>query len=156
MNRIWSLDGYPYLPFCDKSPFQGELFSPLATSADDIALEHDRYGWHLTFNTAKQWKHLEQTLSLISFRLKKWFQASSPPVGFNLTVPELPSKFGYFMAHSTDTEALCCLRSSLDAFAVYFAFVSFIAALCQFTGEARGTPAWLICLDPPDDIPLNY
>ena len=156
MNHIWSLDGYPYLPFCDKSPFQGELFALLATSANDIVLEHDCYGWHLTGNTAKQWKLLEQTLSLISLRLKKWFQASSPPVGFKVTVSELLSEFGYFTAHSTDTEARCRLRSSLDAFAVYFAFVSFLAALCQFTGKVRGTPAWLVCLDPPDDIPLNY
>lgn len=46
-NHLWSLDGYPYLGFCDKFPFQGELFSLLAVSVDDIPLEHDRYGWHL-------------------------------------------------------------------------------------------------------------
>jgi hypothetical protein len=36
---------------------------------------------------------------------------------------------------------------------VYFAYVSFLAALCQFTGKATETPAWLICLEHPDDIP---
>ena len=39
---------------------------------------------------------------------------------------------------------------------MYFAYVSFVAALCQFTGKARGAPAWLVCLEPPEDIPPEY
>jgi hypothetical protein len=39
---------------------------------------------------------------------------------------------------------------------VYIAYVSFLAALCQFTGKATDPPAWLACLQPPDIIPREF
>ena len=156
-SHLWALDGYPYLAFCDKLPFQGELFNLLAGSVEDMRLDHDRHGWHLPRETTKSWKLLEHTLRHIATLLTRWFHAAAPKFPFFLLIkPEPPSKFGYFTTHSTEDAARSGLRSSLDAFAVYLAYVSFLAALCQFTGDATDFPAWLACLGPPDDIPRQF
>jgi len=128
-SHRWALDGYPYLAFCDKLPFQGELLTLLAGSVQDMRLDHDHHGWHLPHKTTKLWKQLEHTLYHIAKQLKEWFHASSPYFPFFLVIePQLPSKFGYFTTHSTEDAAQSCLRSSLDSFSVYIAYVSFLAA----------------------------
>jgi len=149
-SHRWALDGYPYLAFCDKLPFQGELLTLLAGSVEDMRLDHDRHGWHLPRETTKSWKQLEHTLRHIAKQLKEWFHASSPYFPFFLVIePQLPSKFGYFTTHSTEDAARSGLRSSLDSFSVYIAYVSFLAALCQFTDKAGDPPSWLKCLERP-------
>ena len=60
------------------------------------------------------------------------------------------------MSHPTETAAQLGLTLSLDAFAVYFAYVSFLVAVGQFTGKPRHTPAWLTCLDPPDVVSPEF
>jgi hypothetical protein len=154
-NRLWSLDGYPYLAFCDKLPFQGKLFALLAGPVDNMLLENDRHGWHLPYGTAKLWKQLEQMLRLIAKLLMDWFQAASPNIKIFLIHAQLPSKFGYFSAHPTEDTARRSLSRSLDAFAVYLAYISFLVALSEFTSKATDTPAWLIWLENPDDIPAE-
>ena len=64
--------------------------------------------------------------------------------------PPLPSQCGYFSAHSTEDIAGLHIRRSLDAFAVFFAYVSFLAAVSQFTGQETETPTWLLHLENPD------
>lgn len=100
-----------------------------------MLLEHDRYNWHLPHDTAKSWKQLEQTLRGIAKKLRDWFRAASPPKHFLLHEPKFPSEYGYFSSHPTEVAARSGIRRSLDAFAVYFSYVSFLVALCQFTGK---------------------
>jgi hypothetical protein len=147
-NHIWAFDGYPYLGFCDKSPFEGEFFTLLAGPVEDIPLQHDRYGWHLYPDTSKSWKLFEHSLRRIGTHAKRWFYAIFPNYPFFLLIePDFPSKFGYFSTHKTEDEARSGLRSSLDAFVVYTAYLSFIAALCRFIGLSESSPAWLPRLD---------
>jgi hypothetical protein len=87
----------------------------------------------------------------IAQRLKQWFHVTG-----SILEPKFPSAYGYFSTHSTETAARLALRRSLDAFAVYFAYVSFFVAVGQFTGKPRHTPAWLTCLEPPDVMPPEF
>ena len=138
------LDGYPYLGFCDKSPFECELFSLFNKPVEDMPLEHDRHGWHLNHETTKSWKKLEQSLRRIGEYVKSWFYAGSLNLPFfHLIEPDIPSKFGYFSAQTTEDAARSGLRSSLDAFVVYSAYLSFLASLCQFIGLSERFPSWL-------------
>ena len=142
-NRAWALDGYPYLGFCDKFPFQDEFLTVLG---EDTPLQHDRYGWHLHHETTKSWKELEQTLRRIAKHLKGWFHDMIPNFPFFFLIePEIPSKFGYFTAHPTEDAARSGLSSSLDGFVVYSAYVSFLAALCHFNNPTRLSwfPPWM-------------
>ncbi len=120
-----------------------------------MLLDHDRHGWHLPHDTAKSWKQLEQTLCYIAKRLRDWFRAASPTKQFLHIEPKFPSDYGYFSSHSTEVAARSGISHSLDAFAVYLAYVSFLVAICQFTGKPTNTPGWLICLEPPDVIPCE-
>ena len=148
-NHVWALDGYPYLGFCDKSPFQGEFFTLLASPVEHMLLEHDRFGWHLSRETAKSWKLLEQSLRRIGAHVKRWFHEGFPTFPFFLLIePEVSSKFGYFSAHTTEDAARSGLRSSLDAFVVYTAYISFYAALCQFIGPPKAVLSRLPKMDP--------
>ena len=70
--------------------------------------------------------------------------------------PKFPSAYGYFSSHSTENAARSDFRRSMDAFAVYFAYVSFLVAVGQFTGKPSGTPAWLTCLEAPDVLPPEF
>ena len=72
-NHVWALDGYPYLAFCDKFPFEGDLLTLLSSPAEDIPLEHDHHGWHLHREATKAWKQLEQSLRRIATHVKSWF-----------------------------------------------------------------------------------
>jgi hypothetical protein len=147
-KQRWSLDAYPYLGFCDSSPFQGELFAPLA---GQVILEHDRFGWHLSHETAKSWKTLEQALRRIATLLKDCAKPASPNFArLFFRDPPIPSSCGYFLAHSTEDIARAQVGSSLDAFAVFFAYVSFLAAVSQFSGQETETPTWLIHLENSD------
>ena len=150
-KRLWAVEFHPYLAFCDESPFQGQLFGVLGGSVDAMHLDHDRHGWHLSHETAKSWKEREQTLRQIAKRLRQWFHVAG-----SILEPKFPSGYGYFSSYSTETAARSGLRRSLDAFAVYFAYVSFLVAVGQFTGKPRHTPAWLTCLEPPDVIPPEF
>ena len=114
-------------------------------------LDHTHSGWHLPHNTAKSWKQLEQTLHHIAQRLRQWFHIAGP-----ITEPKFPSAYGYFSPHSTQSAARSDLRRSLDAFAVYFAYVSFLVAVGQFTGKPSQTQAWLTCLEPPDVLSPEF
>ena len=145
-NHVWALDGYPYLAFCDKSPFEGDLLTLLSGPAEDIPLEHDRHGWHLHREATKAWKQLEQSLRRIATHVKSWFFDRFPRFPFFLLIePDIPSKYGYFTTHTTEDAARSGLRSSLDAFVVYTAYLSFLTALCQFqvTGSLERFPSWL-------------
>lgn len=147
-KHLWAVEHHPYLAFCDKSPFQGQLFGLLGGSVDAMHLDHSRHGWHLPHETAKSWKQLEQTLRHVAKRLRQSFY-----VAISILEPRFPSAYGYFSTHSTETAARSDLSRSLDAFAVYFAYVSFLVALGQFTRKPRQTPAWLSSLETPDVIP---
>ena len=147
-HQLWSVDGYPYLGFCDKSPFQGELFALLASPVD---IQRDRFGWHLRHETAKSWKELEHALRRIAKLLIFCAKSTSPSFSrLFLIDPPHPSQCGYFIAHSTEDIARLHIRRSLDAFAVFFAYVSFLAAVSQFTGQETETPTWLLHLENPD------
>ena len=146
-SQIWALNGYPYLAFCNKSPFQGELFKLLVGSAETMLLEDDKDGWHLSYSTAKSWKRLEHTLHRIARYLKEW-PAFNPP-SFLITDSEHLSKFGYFSAHPTQEAARSGLQSSLDAFVVYCAYISFMTTYCQLPGSTSDIPSYL----PPNIHP---
>jgi hypothetical protein len=108
----------------------------LAGSVDAMPLEHGSQGWHLPHQTAKAWKQLEQTLRLIGEKSKKTLpRMSRNPIFFLINDPELPSKFGYFTTHPTEDAARSALRSSLDAFVVYCAYLSFATAFCRLPGS---------------------
>jgi hypothetical protein len=114
-----------------------------------MPLEHDRFGWHLNYETTKSWKQLEQSLRRIGAHAKDWFYKGSPNVPFFVLIePEVPSKFGYFIAHTTEDAAQSGLRSSLDAFVIYSAYLSFLAALCRFIGLSERFPSWLPKMEP--------
>src|SRR6266704_664769 len=58
-------------------------------------------------------------------------------------MPPLPSKFGYFDAHATESPTRSSLSTSLDAFVIYLAYFSFLAAICQFEIDTRSIkPSW--------------
>ena len=148
-NYVWALDGYPYLGFCDKSLFEGELFTMLSGPVEEIHLENDRHGWHLQRDATKSWKQLEQSLRRIAVHAKRWFDDRYPQFPFYLLIePDIPSKFGYFTTHTTEDAARSGLRDSRDAFVVYAAYLSFISALCQFIGSSERFPSWLPKMDP--------
>jgi hypothetical protein len=100
-KHLWAVETHPYLAFCDKSPFQGELFGLLGGSVDAMHLDHTRFGWHLPHHTAKSWKQLEQTLRHIARRLRQWFRVAGP-----IFEPKFPSAYGYFSSHSTENAAV--------------------------------------------------
>src|SRR5260221_9494174 len=140
-EKLTIVDGYPYLGFCDKSPFQGLLLASL------VDIQHDRFGWHLSHKTAKSWKGLKHVLCCIA-KLLTFCTKSTCSYFFCLFFidPPLPSQCGYFSAHSTEDIAGLHIRSSLDAFAVFFAYVSFFVTVSQFTGQETETPTWRILI----------
>ena len=108
-----------------------------------MPLEHGSQGWHLPHETAKSWKQLEQLLHQVAQHVKKRSSSILDKSTFLLKDPELPSKFGYFTTHLTEDAAHSGLRSSLDAFVVYFAYISFIVALCPLPHPASDISPYL-------------
>ena len=54
--------------------------------------------------------------------------------------PEVPSTYGYFSTHKSESAARSAISVSLDAFAVYLGYVSFVVAICQFGIDPRSSP----------------
>jgi hypothetical protein len=107
------------------------LTSRFATPIELIPLEHDKHGHHLPSEVAKSWKTLEHVCRNITEILCKSFTRDHPKIFLNCSAPPLPSKFGYFDAHSTEKKARSALSKSIDAFVLLFAYVSFCIAICR-------------------------
>jgi hypothetical protein len=149
-KHLWAVESHPYLAFCDKSPFQGELFGLLGGLVDAMHLDHT--GWHLP--------HRPRHRKIVEGARTNTAPHCTTPEAVvprcAIFEPKFPSAYGYFSCHSTENAARSDLRRSMDAFAVYFAYVSFLVAVGQFTGKPSGTPAWLTCLEAPDVLPPEF
>jgi len=142
-DRIWYSSDHPYLPFILKSPFHGDLLRRLSVPLERIEVIYDTHGWHLTWQNAKDWKALEIPLDLAAKSLLSFFQRNHPNTQLSVQKPDLPSKYGYFNTHESESAARAAISSSLDAFAVYLGYFSFLVAICQFGIHVQSsTPSW--------------
>ena len=139
-DRIWYSSQHPYLPFILKSPFHGDLLRRLSVPVDRIEVVFDTHKWHLPRQVAKDWKTLENALVLATKNLLAFFEQNHPKTRLAFTSPKLPSVYGYFSTHESEAAARSALSVSLDAFAVYFGYVSFIVAICQFGIDYQSSP----------------
>ena len=92
-----------------------------------ISLDEDGYGFHLPQGDSKSWKTLEQSCLQIIAVLHDFFKTEHPKAFIACSVPKA-SLFGYSKCHRTKEEAL---STSLDAFLLLFACVSWIVFYCQ-------------------------
>jgi hypothetical protein len=126
-----------------KSPFHGDLLRRLSVPVDRIEVVLDAHDWHLPRQVAKDWKALENVLVLATTNLLSFFRHNHPRTCLAFASPELPSTYGYFITHKSEAAARSALSVSLDAFAVYLGYFSFIIAICQFGIDAQSsTPSW--------------
>jgi len=102
----------------------------------------DQYGWHLPKQVAKDWKALENVLVLSTKRLLLFYSQNHPKVHFAPCPPLLSSKYEYFDTHATEPAAHTSLATSLDAFVVYLAYFSFLAAICEFEFDTGRGKSW--------------
>jgi hypothetical protein len=151
-KRVWAAHNLPYFPFILNSPFHGVVMtSRLATSPGQIPLENDQSGFHLPSKVAKSWKSLEQTCCQICSVLHTSFRVARPKIMLMDSPPAKPSDFGYFSAHPSDKLARSAKATSLDAFVILFAHVSFCIAICRVEGDpatvslltSESKPRWL-------------
>ena len=132
VNMMWDMQCFPYAPFIHKSLFFGPLMFCFSTPLSQIPLRHDSYGWHLPAETAKSWKLFEHTICRIASDFKSYFCSLKPRMKIFWDEPDKPGKYRYFDVMPTEEEFRTCLTKSMQAFAVYAAYVSFLVALCQF------------------------
>ena len=149
-TRLWYSSRYPYLPYILRSPFHGDLLQRLSCPVDRIELQSDKFGWYLSKTAAKDWKALENVLVLCTKQLHSFYSQNRPKVKFAPCPPPLPSKYGYFDVHATESAARAGLATSLDAFVVYLAYFSFLAALCEFEFDAMYGKSWYKLLSKED------
>ena len=123
------------------------MTSRFATPPEEIPLENDSYGYHLPGGVAKSWKTLEQSCRQIATVLRALFERNNPKIFLVCPVPDKPSQFGYFTAHSTKKKARAALSESLDSFVLLFAYVSFCIAINRLTNDP--TSISLSPLTPP-------
>jgi len=65
--------------------------------------------------------------------------------------PKVPSKYGYFDVHESEPVARAAASVSLDAFAVYLGYFSFLVAICQFGIDVQSPiPSWRKLLQRQD------
>ena len=136
-RRLWALHHSPYLPFILNSPFHGSMTSCLANPPEQIPLEHDESGFHLSANVAESWNTLEQTCYEIAVVLRSSFQKAHRKVYLTCSIPTNPSQFGYLTTHTTEEKARSALSESLDAFVVLLAYVSFCIAICRVSSDPK-------------------
>jgi hypothetical protein len=106
--------------------------------------------WHLTRQTAKDWKALENVLDLAAKNMSSFFSRSSK-TALTFKPPKVPSKYGYFDAHESEPVARAAASVSLDAFAVYLGYFSFLIAICQFGIDVQSPiPSWRKLLQRQD------
>jgi len=112
---------------------------------------YDTHNWHLTRQNAKDWKALEKILELAAQQLLSFFRRNHPKTRLSFKGPERPSKYGYFDTHQSESAARGAIALSLDAFAVYLGYFSFLAAICQFGIDTEAKiPSWRKPLDRQD------
>jgi hypothetical protein len=150
-----------------KSPFHGDLLRRLSVPTDRIEVVFDTNDWHLPRQVAKDWKALEIVLALATKNLLSFFGQNHPKTHLAFTPPNLPSTYGYFDTHKSEAAARSALSVSLDAFAVYLGYFSFIVAICQFGIDPQSCTInvlegvhfvvvnipYLLCLDHPSFAP---
>ena len=134
-GRIWALHNHPYLPFMLFSPFHGAMTSRLSTPPEEISLLEDGFGFHLPQDVSRSWKTLEQSCLQIITVLRDFFKTEHPKVFVICSDPPNPSQFGYSKCHRTKEKARHALSTSLDAFVLLFACVSFYIAICRGSGD---------------------
>ena len=139
-SRIWYSPEHPYLPFILKSPFHGDLLRRLSVPVDRIEVVFNAHNWHLPRDVAKDWKTLENVLVLATQNLLSFFRQNQPRTNLIFASPELPSTCGYFSTHESEAAARSALSVSLDAFAVYLGYFSFIVAICEFGVDRQSSP----------------
>ena len=139
-DRLWYSSQHPYLPFVLKSPFHGDLLRRLSVPVDRIEVVLDTHDWHLPRQVAKDWKALEHVLVLATKNLLSFFRQNHPKTHLVFTSPELPSTYGFFDTHKSEAAARSALSVSLDAFAIYLGYFSFIVAICEFGIDRRSSP----------------
>jgi hypothetical protein len=94
---------------------------------------------------------LEHALELAAKNLLSFFQQNHPKTRLVFAPPELPSTYGYFSTHKSEVAARSALSASLDVFAVYLGYFSFIVAICQFGIDPQSSPpSWHKCLARSD------
>jgi hypothetical protein len=126
-----------------KSPFHGDLLRRLSVPIERIEVIFDTYDWHLPRQVAKDWKALENVLALATCNLLSFFRQNHPTTDLEFTSPDLPSLHGYFSTHKSEAAARTALSASLDAFAVYLGYFSFLIAICQFGIDPQSSqPSW--------------
>ena len=107
------------------------MTSRFATPPEQIHLEQSKYGFHLPESIAKSWKTLEQSCHQAASILRSTFERYHPKVSLTCIIPTKPSKFSYFIVHSSKEIARSAISQSLDAFMVLFAYLSFCIAICK-------------------------
>ena len=134
-GRVWALNNHPYLPFMLFSPFRGAMTSRLSTPPEQISLDEDAFGFHLPQDVSKSWKTLEQSCLQIITVLHDFFKTQHPTVFLVCSDPPKPSEFGYSKCYRTKVKARLALSTSLDAFVLLFAYVSFYIAICRSSDD---------------------
>jgi hypothetical protein len=124
-SRLWAADRFPYLAFSLQDPFVGQWarftvpFNPI----------HDRHGWHLPRDNAKEWKNFEHLIRASADCMSNKLKERFPEFNGLWDEPAKPGLYGYF---STKAEACQTISDSVDAFIVYAAYISFLIALCRY------------------------
>ncbi len=126
-----------------KSPFHSDLLRCLSVPVDRIEVVFDTHIWHLPRQVAKDWKALENVLVLATKNLHSFFRQNHPSTPLQFASPQLPSMYGYFSTHESESAARSALSVSLNAFAVYLGYFSFIVTICQFGIDPQSSsPSW--------------
>lgn len=87
---------------------------------------------------------MENTVIACCKNLVIFYNLSHPKTPLSLTLPSLPTAFGYFKGYPTETDARKGLCLTLDAFIILFAYLSFLLSLLQFTiNIGAKEPSWL-------------
>jgi len=145
LQQRWASRDHPYLAFLFKSPFFGSLMSRFSIPASLIKLKNGTNGWHPDTALGKDWAQVENLLIHLESNLLSRFRSDHPGFQLPWVVPARPKSFGYFKPAVTEAQARQVLSNTIDAFVVYSAYISFLAALCWFLPYYRTPP-------PPKDV----
>lgn len=103
----------------------------MAVRVEQLEITTSGNGWHIPKQIVKDWATLENTLSACCDTLLCSIQSNLRHFPI-IASEDPPSKWGYRNCHPTAQDARTAALESLDGFAVYLAYTSYLLAICQF------------------------
>ena len=139
----WSLDGYPQLPYCLKSPrYQGALLERLAFTFRSLPIVFDRGRYELAKNVQFLWHSLEKCLIAATLEL---FKAAEVLHHLSFASFKYPSEYGYLRTFINKKQIRRLALMARDAFVPLMAMCSYAISL---TPEFNtNNPPWVAKLE---------